>query len=43
MTSNAPNSVNNFGISLQIKKPNTIAKTKLRYFIGVTNDVSANL
>ena len=43
MTNNAPKSVNNFGISLQIKKPNTIAKTKLRYFIGVTNDASANL
>ena len=43
MTSNAPKSVNNFGISLKIKKPNTITKTKLRYFIGVTNDASANL
>ena len=43
MTNNAPKSVNNYGISLQIKKPKTIAKTKLKYFIGVTNDASANL
>ena len=43
MTSNAPKSVNNFGISLQIKNPNTIAKTKLKYFIGVTKYASANL
>ena len=33
-----PNIVNNFGISFQIKNPNTIAKTKLKYFIGVTRE-----
>ena len=43
MTSKAPKRVNNFGISLQIRKPNTIAKIKLKYFIGVTKDASANL
>ena len=34
MTSNAPKNVNIFGTSLQIKNPKTIAKTKLKYFIG---------
>ena len=43
ITNNAPISVNNFGISLQIKNPKIIAKTKLKYFIGVTKDASANL
>jgi hypothetical protein len=42
-TNSAPNRVKIFGISLQIKKPKTIAKTKLKYFIGVTKDASANL
>ena len=39
----APNNVKILGTSLQIKKPNKIAKTKLKYFIGVTSDASANL
>ena len=43
MTNKAPNNVKIFGTSLQIKNPNTIANTKLKYFIGVTNDASANL
>ena len=42
-TNIAPISVNNLGISLQIKNPKTIAKTKLKYLIGVTKDASANL
>ena len=43
MTSAAPNKVKIFGTSLQIKKPKIIAKTKLKYLIGVTSDASANL
>ena len=43
MTSAAPSKVRTLGISLHIKKPKTIAKTKLKYFIGVTKDASANL
>ena len=40
-TKPAPNKVNTFGISPQIVKPKKIAKTKLKYFIGVTKDASA--
>ena len=36
MTNNAPNKVKILGTSLQIKNPKTIAKTKLKYLIGVT-------
>ena len=43
ITSIAPVKVKTLGISLHIKKPKTIAKTKLRYFIGVTSDASAIL
>ncbi len=43
ITNIAPVKVKTFGISLHIKKPKTIAKTRLRYFIGVTSDASANL
>ena len=43
MTKDAPTKVKIFGISLQIKYPNIIAKTKLKYLIGVTSDASANL
>ena len=43
MTSPAPNKVKIFGTSLQIKYPKIIAKTKLKYLIGVTKDASANL
>ena len=43
ITNKAPKIVNNFGISVQIKKPKTIAKTKLKYLIGVTKDASAYL
>ena len=43
MTNNAPNKVNILGTSLQIKNPNTIANTKLKYFIGVTYEASASL
>ena len=37
MTNSAPNNVKIL-YSLQIKNPNTIANTRLRYLIGVTND-----
>ena len=43
MTKDAPSNVKIFGTSLQIKYPKIIAKTKLKYFIGVTSDASANL
>ena len=43
ITNNAPIKVKTLGTSLQIKKPKTIAKTKLKYLIGVTNDASASL
>ena len=43
MTNNAPIKVKILGTSLQIKNPNTFAKTRLNYLIGVTNDASANL
>ena len=42
-TSSAPTNVKIFGISAQIKKPNIMAKTRLKYFIGVTKEASANL
>jgi hypothetical protein len=43
MTNDAPNKVKIFGISLQIKYPKIIAKTKLKYLIGVTSEAYANL
>ena len=43
ITSPAPNKVNTLGNSFHIKNPKIIAKTKLKYFIGVTKDASANL
>ena len=43
MTNSAPNNVKILGTSLQIKNPNTIANTRLKYLIGVTSDASANL
>ena len=43
ITNNAPSNVKILGISLQIKNPKTIANTKLKYLIGVTNEASANL
>ena len=39
----APSNVLNEGISPQIKYPNAIAKTKAKYFKGLTRDTSANL
>ena len=38
ITNPAPNNVNNFGTSLHIKNPKTIAKTRLKYLIGVTKE-----
>ena len=43
ITKAEPTNVRIFGTSLQIKTPKNIAKTKLKYFIGVTNDASASL
>ena len=43
MTKDAPTNVKIFGTSLQIKYPKIIAKTKLKYLIGVTSEASANL
>ena len=43
MTKDAPSKVKIFGTSLQMKYPNIIAKTKLKYLIGVTSYASANL
>ena len=43
ITNPDPNKVKTFGTSLHIKKPKIIAKTRLRYLIGVTKDASANL
>ena len=43
ITKAAPNNVFNDGTSSQIKYPNPIAKTRAKYFKGVTNDTSANL
>ena len=43
MTKDAPSNVKIFGTSLQIKYPKIIAKTKLRYFNGVTKDTSEYL
>ena len=42
-TNSAPSNVKILGTSLQIKNPNTIANTRLKYFIGVTNEASASL
>jgi len=38
-----PANIRGFGTSPQIIKPKVIAKTKLKYLIGVTNEASANL
>ena len=43
ITNIEPRSVLCVGISFQIKYPNIIAKTKLRYFNGVTKDTSEYL
>ena len=43
ITRNAPINVLKVGISPQIKYPKIIAKTKAKYFNGVTNDTSENL
>ena len=43
ITKAAPSNVLNEGISPQIKYPNAIAKTKAKYFKGLTRDTSANL
>ena len=43
MTRKAPIKVFIDGTSFQIKYPKIIAKTKARYFRGVTNDTSENL
>ena len=43
ITNPAPNKVITFGTSFYIKKPKIIAKTRLKYLIGVTKDASANL
>ena len=43
MTNKAPSKVSIFGTSLQIKKPKTIANTRLKYLMGVTKDASASL
>ena len=43
ITNPAPSNVSTFGTSLHIKNPKVIAKTKLKYLIGVTKEASANL
>ena len=43
ITNPAPNNVNIFGTSLHMKKPKIIAKTRLKYLIGVTKEASASL
>ena len=43
MTKKAPVNVFIEGISFQIKYPKIIAKTKAKYFRGVTNETSENL
>ena len=43
ITSNAPTNVLKVGISSQIKYPKIIAKTKAKYFNGVTNETSEYL
>jgi hypothetical protein len=43
MTKKAPASVLMVGISPQIKYPNIIAKTKAKYFKGVTRETSEYL
>ena len=43
ITKDAPIKVFNVGTSFQIKYPKIIAKTKVKYFRGVTNDTSENL
>ena len=43
ITKAAPNNVLIVGISFQIKQPKNIAKTKAKYFSGVTNDTSEYL
>ena len=43
ITKAAPNKVLIVGISFQIKYPKNIAKTKAKYFNGVTNETSEYL
>ena len=43
ITNVAPTKVFIVGISSQMKQPKIIAKTKAKYFNGVTNDTSENL
>ena len=43
ITNKAPINVLIVGISFQIKYPNIIAKTKAKYFRGVTKETSENL
>ena len=43
ITNKAPINVLIVGISSQIKYPKIIAKTKAKYFSGVTNETSAYL
>ena len=43
ITKKAPNNVLIVGISCQIKYPKNIAKTKARYFKGVTSETSEYL
>ena len=43
ITNPAPSNVSIFGTSLHIKNPKIIAKTRLKYLIGVTKEASANL
>ena len=43
ITNPAPSNVSIFGTSLQIKNPKIIAKTRLKYLMGVTKEASANL
>ena len=43
ITSIAPVNVFDVGISFQIKYPKNIAKTKAKYFKGVTRETSENL
>ena len=43
ITNPAHSNVSTFGTSLHIKNPKIIAKTRLKYLIGVTKEASANL
>ena len=41
-TKKEPSNIKGFGISPQIINPKVIAKTKLKYFMGVTSEASAS-